>query len=407
MTTANYAWGKNDYGLLGTGSTTSNLWLPTAIALSVDLVAASSDRSSSLFLTSDGNVYAAGSNATFALGTAVTDASNHPTPQAIYYLSRSAGVLPIVKIGLGLDTSPHNYWALDNAGNLYAWGQNTYGCFGNGSTSVAGIPTRVATGVVDFVGGHHTVVLKAGGVVQTAGRNDYGQLGDGTTTERHSWTTVTPTSGTVVGIAAGGGVGHTLLLMADGTVLGAGCSNAATGNYGQLGNSTAVNSSWITVSFPSGVTEVWACSGDSYARLSSGAVYACGYNPSGELGVAGGAGTIPGSTYTPTQVVEDSSLAGARLGQAARGGAQRQLVMIGPPNSGMVYLAGNINGGAAGDGVTDPLNNPPHYSTVLGWPQPVPNLFGVQWVGCGGWQTMFAGTGAVSSRKPRSFATIY
>ena len=84
-------------------------------------------------------------------------------------------------------------------------------------------------------GYYHTVYLKGDGTVWAAGYNIAGQLGDGTTTQRTNPVQVVDGSGNplsgVVGISAG--ANHTVYLKGDGTVWAAGRNN-----YGQLGDGT-------------------------------------------------------------------------------------------------------------------------------------------------------------------------
>jgi alpha-tubulin suppressor-like RCC1 family protein len=84
-------------------------------------------------------------------------------------------------------------------------------------------------------GSYHTVVVKPDGTVWTWGTNGYGQLGDGTTTQRRVPTQVTTLSD-IIAVAAG--ADHTLALEDDGTVW-------AWGNNGngQLGDATTTSRS--------------------------------------------------------------------------------------------------------------------------------------------------------------------
>jgi alpha-tubulin suppressor-like RCC1 family protein len=67
-------------------------------------------------------------------------------------------------------------------GAAYCWGANDRGQFGNGTTSNASSPERIAnpgTYVAIAAGGSHTCALTPAGTGFCWGQGDYGQLGDG------------------------------------------------------------------------------------------------------------------------------------------------------------------------------------------------------------------------------------
>jgi len=84
---------------------------------------------------------------------------------------------------------PSASFLVNDAGLLYAWGDNTFGQLGIGSFARKLRPT-VVRGVGDIVavaaGGRHVIALSGSGRAYAWGSNDWGQLGDGSRSLR--WT---------------------------------------------------------------------------------------------------------------------------------------------------------------------------------------------------------------------------
>jgi len=136
------------------------------------------------------------------------------------------------------------------------------------------------------VGGAHTVALKSDGTVWAWGWNQYGQLGDGTSSNRSNPVQVKDSEGTaftgVSAIAAGGS--HTVALKSDGTVWAWGLDE-----FGQLGTGFDSNTPVQVkgsggIGFLTGVSAVAAGGEYTVALKSDGTVCAWGSNGSGQLG---------------------------------------------------------------------------------------------------------------------------
>jgi hypothetical protein len=176
----------------------------------------------------------------------------------------------------------HHTLALMADGTVKSWGWNGFGQLGDGTTVTSSTPVTVtglggaATAIA--AGAGHTVALLSNGTLKAWGDNISGSLGNGTTINSSTPITVIGLSGTVTAIAAGGPA--TVALMADGTVKAWGYNE-----YGALGNGTTTSSSTpVTVTGTGGIgtlntaTGIYVKAGSSYfgtisagyAALSSG-----------------------------------------------------------------------------------------------------------------------------------------
>lgn len=380
---ATYGWGAGAStvsparGLLGIGLHDGEVATPTVLPTGDLFTQAVCDGETTLFLDSAGAVYYSGSGQYYANGNAAF-AYGVDTPEVVRGLE--SGIVRI-SIGVGLSGASPCYFALDAAGQLHGWGIQTFGQFGVGGTSIHPVVIVIATDVVDFAsGGTHTVILKTGGVVQTAGLNTDGQLGDGTTTEQHTWVTVTPGSGTVVAVAACQNT--TALRMADGTVLAVGLGNS-------VGAANMPN--WTAVTFIDSVTDIWGVQFGFLANLSNGESYGMGDNSRGRLGI----GNFLASHFAPTKVLLPAGVL--------------PVVWSKGPNSvttgfadapGNVYMFGDNLRGQDGTGVVKT-----GAGGIIYAPQLVPAYIGGAWLG-GGSLSLWASSLIPTQRAYRAFAQV-
>ena len=172
-----------------------------------------------------------------------------------------------------------------STGTPFCWGFNQQGGVGDGSNvnrptpiAVAGLPS----GVTHVSAGHiHSCAATPAGAAYCWGDNQYGQLGDGTTIQRTSAVPVQGASGlTFVQIAAG--TRHTCGLTTGGFIYCWG-DNA----FGQLGDGTTTQRSVPSmVVMPVGISFTQVTAGDLHtcAVASNSRAYCWGYNQSGRLG---------------------------------------------------------------------------------------------------------------------------
>lgn len=273
------AWGTNDKGQLGQGSTGSAVGHPLLVLIPASIKSIRSGCSFSMALDTDGHVWTWGLNTRGELGTGST-ADFVATPQKVK-LPRGT----VVKaIGAGEAFGV----ALNASGKLFSWGIDLNGQLGDGGHRTASaVPVRVhlpsASTKVTAVsaGGEHTVALTSAGKVLAWGWNHDGQLGDGTRTERDVPKVIKmPSSVQKVTQVFGGGL-FSLALTSKGRLLSWGNNG-----FGELGDGTkTARLRPVRVHQGSAtVTTVAAGALHVLARTSGGGILAWGINSAGELG---------------------------------------------------------------------------------------------------------------------------
>lgn len=219
-----WAWGSGGLGELGTGDTASHgtavrVAGPYGVGHLSNMIAVAAGGAHSLALLKSGSVFAWGYNNDGQLGDGTT--ATRTTPVMVTGPTGKGSLGEITAVAAGA----HYYsMALRKDGTVWTWGYNHFGQLGNGTTTTSLVPTEVvgpanASSLGSIVaiaaGGSHSLALAANGTVWAWGLNDYGQLGDGTTTNHVRPVQVSGLSN-VTAIAAGWY--FSLALKRDGTV---------------------------------------------------------------------------------------------------------------------------------------------------------------------------------------------
>lgn len=239
----------------------------------------------------------------------------------------------------------HNV-AAKTDGTVWSWGRNNFGQLGNGTTTQSNVPVQVSNlnSVLGVAGGaYHSVAVKSDGTVWAWGYNGSGQLGNGTTTNSTTPVQVSNLSG-VTAVAAG--CNFTLALKSDGTVWDWGDNG-----YGQLGNGTTTSSSKpVQVTNLTGVTAIAGGCDHSIALKSDGTVWTWGDNHNGQLG--------NGSTTNSSKPVQVSNLANITSISAG------EYHSLAARSDGTAWAWGYNQNGQLGDGTTKQKTTPVQVSNL-------------------------------------------
>jgi serine/threonine-protein kinase len=225
-------WGANDRGQLGDGTTVSRA---SGVSLQSDLgfeMLAAGDAHTCGVL--EGRVYCWGNDAWGQTGTGVFEAGYVSQPTEVegdhgylaYVAAGTNHTCALTRIGAALCWGANDYGQLGDGsrqqrlaprpvrapmggrqplafqmlsageshtcgvattGRLYCWGDNRFGQLGDGTTTQRVVPVRVDVDEsIEEVsaGWHHTCAVAVSGVTYCWGANDHGQLGDGTVEHR-------------------------------------------------------------------------------------------------------------------------------------------------------------------------------------------------------------------------------
>lgn len=270
-----YTWGLNDEGQMGDG-TVVNKSTPTIISNSSSLrfkdISASfvnGDSATFYALTSNGNLYSWGSNANSFLG--FNSVLNVSVPTKVSSINFTK-----VTLGAGIASD----------GSLYCWGENPVGQVGDGTITTRSVPTAVIGGLtfkdinswISYPLTGCRLGLTTSNVAYAWGGNSNGQIGDGTTTNRSSPTPVI------------GGLTFKKVIIGSSCAFGitTGDDLYAWGvnSSGQLGDGTTTSRSSPVQISGKWVNLISSRTGSAFTLAvdTNGILYAWGFNANGELG---------------------------------------------------------------------------------------------------------------------------
>jgi len=211
-----FIWGWNYYGQLGNGSTTDQN-TPTDITSQFSLtsnetiVSVSLGENHSSVITSEGRIFTWGYNYNGELGDGTTTDKYYPTDITSQFNLNSGET--VISAYLGEEYSS----AVTSEARIFTWGNNVFGQLGDGTTTDKFIPTDITSqfslnsgeAIISVsLGGDHSSVITSEGRIFTWGYNGTGQLGDGTRNDQYTPTDITSqfilnTGETIISVSLG------------------------------------------------------------------------------------------------------------------------------------------------------------------------------------------------------------
>lgn len=252
--------------------------------------------------------------------------------------------------------------AIKSDGTLWTWGRNNFGQLGNGATSDIYAPTSIDGNDWSSVtvGYTHTVAIKTDGSLWAWGSNAYGQLGNGTTDgssepiqigNDHDWAQVDSQ------------YYHTLAIKADGTLWAWGKNT-----WGALGKSTQINySSPVQIGQEAYWSQIAAGVDHSLAMSDSGVIFAWGLNKYGQLGLGEIDEIKEDNLYLVTVPTLVANTAVSSTATTAIGHNSKFYATV--KTDGTLWAWGNNVYGQLGDGTTLSKSSPVQVGTANNWIQ--------------------------------------
>jgi alpha-tubulin suppressor-like RCC1 family protein len=220
-------WGSNGWGQIGDGTTTDRLTPVDVVGLTSGVAAIAARDLHTCALTKAGGAKCWGSNLSGQIG----DGTKKTRLAPVDVKNLTSGVAAIA-------AGAEHTCALTTAGGVKCWGYNGWGEIGDGTKTTRLAPVDVknlTSGVAAIAAGaaHTCAVTKAGGA-KCWGSNGNGEIGNGTTTDRRGPVDVVGLTSGVAAIA--GGAAHTCALTAAGGVKCWGWNS-----FGQIGDGTTTD----------------------------------------------------------------------------------------------------------------------------------------------------------------------
>jgi alpha-tubulin suppressor-like RCC1 family protein len=174
-----WSWGDNRAGRIGDNTTVDKCSPVSVVGAITDWCQVAGGDNHSVALRDSGTLWAWGCNNCGVLGDGTTVDKSSP-------VSLIGGFTDWCKVSTGF----RHTMAIKTNGTLWAWGDGSLGRLGDGTTVAKSSPVSVVGGFTDWcqisAGGAHSAAVRSNGTLWTWGYNPNGQLGDGTTVDKSS-----------------------------------------------------------------------------------------------------------------------------------------------------------------------------------------------------------------------------
>ena len=278
-----YSWGTGGNGSLGDNTTASKLSPVSVVGgftdwcqVSVGGIGGGSGSAFGLAVRTNGTAWAWGYNGFGQLGDNTT--ANKSSPVSVI-----GGFTDWCQVSTSRFNNGFSLAVRQN-GTTWAWGCNSYGRLGDGTTVFKSSPVSVVGGFTDWcqisAGGRHSLAVRQNGTAWAWGRGSYGPLGDGTAVNKSS--PVSVVGGFTNWCQVSGGYNFSLGLRTNGTLWAWGY-----GFQGQIGDNAGAVTRSSPVSVVGGFTDWCEASAGlnfSLGVRTNGTAWSWGANCYGKLG---------------------------------------------------------------------------------------------------------------------------
>ena len=365
-----YTWGDNYYGELGDGTTEVGYDKYRKVPMCISdldnvlkgkkIVEIYEDSGTIFAIDTEGKIYTWGRNDYGQLGDGTIN--NRNTPICISELENDMKE----KIITNIYKSFRTIFALDTEGKIYVWGENDVGQLGDGTTNNSNIPICISELENDLKGkkianiyeyGSSTIfAIDTEGKIYTWGRNNYGQLGDGTNNNRNNPICISELENDLKGKRIANIIydgSTTFALDTEGKVYSWGYNY-----YGQLGDGTNnKRNTPICISELENdlkgkrIAKIYESSDTIFALDTEGKIYTWGYNSSGKLGDG-----TNNNRNNPICISElENDLKGKKIANIYEYGSSTIFAI---DTEGKIYAWGRNDDGQLGDGTNNNRNTP-------------------------------------------------